>query len=661
MKNKLWFQSMFLLAATAAVAAGCFLLAFRFDNKYTGRAAVSQEGWTFVSQETLSEPIYLVDGWQLYVDQLLTPAQIAAEPHTARDTFVGEFLNLAPLHNSRSPYGTATWRLRMRYDGSAAVGTLLLPEVFCAFKLYVNGAELATQGAIAPYAPQVQDTVVSFPLLPENEIVVQTANYSHYYSGITYPPAFGTAQAVGLSTNVRLLFYGILCIGTLTAALFSVAFWASSVQRRDKMCLLFGTMALGFAVWVSYPFSRLIGVPLIASLYALEDAAFLLVLWCALSITLHLCGVASHRWAQRLSAFAGSMLAVGVVIPLLVLPAIPEYAAFYGKLITGYRLFAALVLATLALYGSVKKRTNSGWMLCGTVFFAAGLMADALTVYRFEPARFGWFEEYGAFALVICFEILMVQRNFILVREHKTLNEHLQLEVERKTHELGLLVGERDDLISKFLHDMKSPAAFMLSYAHMVRQNNVELDAQTLSQLKIIEEKCADLGDRVRQVQQYTVENPLITPHKEVDLCALLQEFYRFSKPDVEMDGQNFLLKLPDSPCRVLADPDKLERMLQNLIYNAVAYTPADGEIRLSLTLDDDTASLSVQDTGTGIAPDVLPHIFERFYTTRAEEGGSGLGLYIVRTIAREHGGEVSVKSHLGTGTTFLVRLPLIQ
>lgn len=671
MKQKTWIRSILLLAVTVMVAAGLFVLLFHYDNKYTGRSTISQEGWTFVSEKGIYDPAYLVDGWELYPDALLTPEELAAGDQRMAGglrpadglrpirTFVGEYLNLAPLHDDGSPYGEATWRLRIRYDGPAMTGTLLLPEVFCAFRLYVNGEELASQGSIDPYRPLVQDTVASFPLLPENEIVVQTANYSHYYSGVTYPPVLGATQTMWTYTVVRLVFYGFLCFGTLAAALFSIAFWLGGGWRRDRVALLFGALAAGFAVWVSYPFSRLLGIPLIRPLYALEDASFLLVLWCTLRIALHLCKLARTRWGRHLSALSFAMLLVSILVPLLVLPTVPGYAAVYGVLITLYELLASLTLAGLALYGSFKMCGSGSWMLCGAGFLATGLLAGALTVYSFEPAQFGWFEEYGAFALVVCFGILMVQRSFGMVRENRILNEHLQEEVARKTREMGVLVSERDDLISKFLHDLKSPTAVMNAYAHMVRQNNIALDENTRSQLAVIEEKCADLGDRVRQVQQYTVENPLITPHKDVELCTLLQDFYTFSKPDVEMDGQNFRLELPDSPCRVSADSDKLERMLQNLIYNAVAYTPADGEIRLVLTRDDENAYLSVQDTGSGIEPDVLPHIFERFYTTRAEDGGSGLGLYIVRTIAREHGGEVSVQSHLGKGTNFIVRLPL--
>lgn len=661
MKEKSLPKSVLLLAATLLVAGGLFALLFRVDNKYTGRGAVAQDGWTALAEKELHSPVYLVDGWELYPDVLLSPPQLGSGGVHPTATFVGQYLNLAPLHRDASPYGVSTWRLRIRYDGPAVTATLVLPEVFCSFRLFVNGQELAAKGSLDPYRPLVQDTAVSFPLLAENEIVVQTANYSHYYSGVTYPPILGTTQAVWRTTGVRLVFYGFLSFATLAAALFSMAFWLGGGWRRDRVVVLFGALAASFAVWTAYPFARLLGVSLVGLFYALEDAAFLLILWCTLAIALHLCGLAHTRWGRRLSAFALAMLPVGILVPLAVLPAAPGYAPLYGVLVTAYELLASLALAGLALYGSLKKGAGAGWMLWGAGFLGAGLLAGALTVYSFEPAQLGWFEEYGAFGLVLCFGVLIVRRSFALVEENRTLSHHLQEEVERKTRELGLLAGERDDLIAKFLHDMKSPAAVMRSYAHMVRQNNVALDAGTRQQLERIEEKCADLGDRVRQAQLYTAENPLITPHKAVELGAFLGEFYTFSRPDVEMDGQNLLLELPDEPCWVLADQDKLERLLENLVYNAVAHTGAGGEIRLKLSRDDENAYLVVKDNGSGIPPQVLPHIFQRFYTTRGEEGGSGLGLYIVRTIAREHGGQVSVRSQPGAGAEFTVWLPLLE
>lgn len=661
MRQKNWFKSLLFIATATLAAALFFLFIFTTDNKYTARLPVSQENDTILSENNLSRPLYLADGWELWPDALLTPEQISAEDSGAIKTFVGEYLNLSPLHNHLSPYGTSTWRLRIRYDGSTTDAVLLLPEVFCAFRLYINGSLIAEQGSIEPYHPRVQDTMVSFPLLPENEIVLQTANFSHYYSGLTYPPVLGSAQAVGTYLGGRLLFYGFLCFGALVAALFSVAHWLGTKEKRDPVALLFGTLALGFSAWVSYPFSRFLGVTAIRPLYAMEDAASLLVLWCALSITLRLCKVSLSNWAKLLSRFACSMILVGILIPLFILPAFPAYGLLYGKLITGYRLFAAGALTALTFYGSLQGREGSGWMLCGATLYGVGLLSGVLTVSSFEPARFGWMEEYGAFALVICFGVLMVGRSYAMLRENLRLNENLQREVAEKTHSLTMMVNERESLISRFLHDMKSPAAFMLSYSRMVRQNNVLLDEKTQEQLTVIEEKCSALTDRVLQVQRFTSENPLITQQTELELVAFLEEFYRFNKPDVEMDGQNFLLHIQKGECLIRGNRDKLNRLLQNLIYNAVNATPPGGDICITLTWDDEMARLRVEDTGCGISPEVLPRIFDQFFTTHSDDGGTGMGLYIVRTIAQEHGGAIDVESLPGKGTAFLVRLPLVR
>ena len=94
--------------------------------------------------------------------------------------------------------------------------------LYTSFRLYINGRLAAECGSTQPYAPFVRDTAVSFSLAKENEIVLQTVNATHYYSGLTYPPVLGTAQAVGQLRAARLAFYGLLCFGTLAAAVLSL-------------------------------------------------------------------------------------------------------------------------------------------------------------------------------------------------------------------------------------------------------------------------------------------------------------------------------------------------------------------------------------------------------------------------------------------------------
>jgi len=101
--------------------------------------------------------------------------------------------------------------------------------------------------------------------------------------------------------------------------------------------------------------------------------------------------------------------------------------------------------------------------------------------------------------------------------------------------------------------------------------------------------------------------------------------------------------------------------MVLNLLENALKYTPAKGKVTLSLYRNGKDAQVKISDTGPGIPPDVLPHIFQRFYrgNNRSMLGGTGLGLAIAERIARSHGGAIEVESKVGQGSTFTVRLPV--
>jgi two-component system sensor histidine kinase BaeS len=110
-----------------------------------------------------------------------------------------------------------------------------------------------------------------------------------------------------------------------------------------------------------------------------------------------------------------------------------------------------------------------------------------------------------------------------------------------------------------------------------------------------------------------------------------------------------------------MADPDRIEQAIENLVGNALRHTPAGGTISLTATHADGEATLSVSDSGSGIAPEHLPHVFDRFYkvdaSRAAESTGSGLGLSIAKAIIERHNGTIRVASEPGR-TTFTVTLP---
>jgi len=164
----------------------------------------------------------------------------------------------------------------------------------------------------------------------------------------------------------------------------------------------------------------------------------------------------------------------------------------------------------------------------------------------------------------------------------------------------------------------------------------------------------------------YRKENDQKQP---VDLDSLLLEVFRQYQPlgkngngEVRKQGPRLLLQ-HITPVKVYGDADQLKQVLVALLDNALKYTPYEGTVSLSLTTTENSAIVKVSDTGIGISPEDLPHIFERFYradrTRSREHGGSGLGLAIVQSIVQEHQGSIEVESTPGKGSTFVLMLPV--
>jgi signal transduction histidine kinase len=151
---------------------------------------------------------------------------------------------------------------------------------------------------------------------------------------------------------------------------------------------------------------------------------------------------------------------------------------------------------------------------------------------------------------------------------------------------------------------------------------------------------------------------------EESDLRELLGDVAETAGMLGEGVGIAVTSTMPDLPVPLAVDRHRIRELLLNLVTNAIKYTPQGGTIDLILAEQDDAVSFTVRDTGIGIAPGDLPHIFERFWRAdpaRSRTGdrpGTGLGLAITKWIAEAHGGSITVQSRPGRGTIFTVRLP---
>ena len=616
-----------LLLLTAAVLASLavFTALFLLDNKYA--AALSGGPGYNLLQDDPERVAFLVEGWEYYPGQILEPEDFLGGVSPQLYTYIGQYPNFSKALGT--PYGQATYRLVLRVGEEPVDLALYLPELLCAGRIFIGGELVGEQGGLDPYEPLVMDGLYAFAAKGEVEIIVQCANYTHYYSGLYYPPAVGTLGAVSQMQTARLMVYGLLCFAALSLALSNLAQWLFS---RDRFSRWMGLMSLFFALRVCYPFLRALGAPSVRPLYALEDVCGNLVLLCALLLAGELCGAAGQRFHSRAAVPIGaSFCAATVLFPILILPCVPSLINIYGILLFLWQLAAGAYLLFLAGQELRQNEPLGRFLLCVAGLFGLSVILSALTANRFEPIRGAWPEEYGGFALVVGFASLMA------------------------------LLAERRELLANLLHDLKNPLAALRSYAELVRSGGVALDQETAGYLEALLNRASAVEQRFDLIQDFSRSERGVFGPTALCLNDFLRKFYATNRPDMELSGASFLLHLPAETLVVRGEADRLETALENLCYNALSFLPPNGRVTLSLGREERYAVVSVADTGSGIAPEDLPRIFDRGFTRRADNSGDGLGLYIVRAVALEHNGTVDVESQPGKGSVFTLRLPLWQ
>ncbi|MEU0057999.1 HAMP domain-containing sensor histidine kinase [Streptomyces sp. NPDC006334] len=224
------------------------------------------------------------------------------------------------------------------------------------------------------------------------------------------------------------------------------------------------------------------------------------------------------------------------------------------------------------------------------------------------------------------------------------------------------LEAQRKALVSDVAHELRSPLTNIRGWLEVTRDGLVEPDAELLGALHdealVLQRVIDDLRDLA------AADAGTLRLHREpVAVDELLAQVAAAHRVAAEAAGVNLRTGAQTGGAGWLdADPVRLRQALGNLVANAVRHTPPDGTVTLTGRRDGGQIVLEVADTGTGIAPEDLPHVFERFW--RAEKsrsrrtGGSGLGLPIVRQLTDAHGGSAEAASTPGAGSFFTLRLP---
>jgi signal transduction histidine kinase len=253
----------------------------------------------------------------------------------------------------------------------------------------------------------------------------------------------------------------------------------------------------------------------------------------------------------------------------------------------------------------------------------------------------------------------------------ENLNRELERRVEERTAELTQLNEElaaanraKDIFLATLSHELRTPLTPVLGWINLLKTGN--LDEKGVAQaLETIERNAllqSRLIDDLLDISRIATGKLRFEP-QPIDLNKIVEAAVETVNASAAMRKVSLQLALSDEPPTVMGEPERLQQIVLNLLSNAVKFTESGGRVSLHTEVDGQEVRLRVEDTGVGIAPDFLPHVFDRFRqadgSTTRRYGGLGLGLAIVDALAKVHGGRVIAESEgIGKGSRFTLVLP---
>lgn len=630
-----------LVAALLCGLIALLVLLYFCDNKYQTPPPYGENGVITLSEGDLGgdRAIFLIDGW------LLTDARVKDLP-----TYIGEFSNLQRGDYGAAPHGAATYTLTLRYCGAPMLVAVSFPRLSTDFVLTLDGTALAHDAG---------NGSAIFYLEPgDHALTVETTSTGGYYSGMYFPPSIGRPDVLSDIRNTQTLVYSLAICVCLLLALFTLVLWRDDCY---SMAFCLGVLCCFFSLYLSHYFVELFRLPLLQAWQVVEGFALYGLIFCVVRLTALAVGEAERRWfviVQR-AMWIVPLLLGGLY---LLISVFPWAVRAHGAAKDLYLIFVFCCVVFLTTRAALRHSVEAPYLLAGGVVFGVGLISNLLFANQFEPIRFFWQFEWCGLLLACLFAAMMVARNKQMLKDNDELTNHLERQVLARTEELRLLLRERKEFFSDMAHDLKAPLRSTQTFIRAIRQNNTGVDGELLRYIDQVEQKQQEMSRRVQGLNTITRLDKIDDSPQRVFVRELLEELYATHNGEAEVCSIHLSVAPPEEDCWIVAQPEKLDILFENLIYNAMHATPAEGHITLAAKKKPTTVVITVADTGCGISAEELPHIFRRFYVgENNKETGSGLGLYISKTIVEELGGTISATSAVGEGTVFSIEIPLAR
>lgn len=265
----------------------------------------------------------------------------------------------------------------------------------------------------------------------------------------------------------------------------------------------------------------------------------------------------------------------------------------------------------------------------------------------------------------------VIERNVERTRVHRA-SESAATEVKELNNRLLQELAQKERLASlgqasaEFVHDLGNPLTIVWGYVQLLAkkiegaENGAAEGGNTGRELKIIEQHVKMCRDLLTMWQSYgSVE---AKPRQQISVSEIVREVVKGQFSMAAQSGVDMASRVCEEPCVLIGDPVQITRAIQNVIVNAVqASAETQGRVTVDCAQKDFYVDIRVEDNGPGIKPEQMSKIFDPYFTTKQGKSGTGLGLYITKKVVEDHNGSIKVDSTPGAGTTFTIRLPLLN
>ncbi|MBZ0278922.1 MAG: PAS domain S-box protein, partial [Anaerolineae bacterium] len=229
--------------------------------------------------------------------------------------------------------------------------------------------------------------------------------------------------------------------------------------------------------------------------------------------------------------------------------------------------------------------------------------------------------------------------------------------IVRDISQAKALAAQKARFVANAAHELRTPITNLKTRLYLAAHQPEEIRTH----LAVIEKVTEDMRDLIEKLLDLSrFEHGIIQLEKSLSMVqALVARVIYVQTAEAELKEITLETIMPEPPLMVEVDTGRIAQVLTNLVTNAIHHTPPCGKITISARGENDAVVIDIQDTGAGISAEHLPHLFEPFFQVSRRGGGMGLGLSIAKEIVDLHGGEITVRSAIGEGTCFSVRLQL--